>query len=378
MEKIKKKYISILKSYCKSNIKGISSAFLGLNDNDEIYTEIVKLYEKESSKEFNKSKIYKEEVINYNKKKKRMNFYIKGITEEDLVINKTKNENVKEEKEEVSDNDLPLKENYSNISINNTSNANVNDINNDSSINDSDQIKEIKQFIGNTIEEIISQEKNLYLKKRKKSTINNESANSILNNNNNKKQTSQSNPTFNQIIAEFLYLHSSIFNNNLYIIIVTLLKELRNCYDLISWSFFTKEIINWNNNKMLFTKATANVENINTNNNIEKNNANTRRDFKISSFNSDSYTNYLKNYNMDIISINNLSKAMNNNDIFKLSMSKINNGYIFFPLILNFFICEFIPLKIESFDYVMSIILLNYFSDWCYIKKYVYSKVSLG
>ena len=65
----------------------------------------------------------------------------------------------------------------------------------------------------------------------------------IIPENSENKVAKQTKKSLNDVIAEFFIINSKIYSENFYIIIVTILKELRNCYDILGWKFLISSSI---------------------------------------------------------------------------------------------------------------------------------------
>jgi hypothetical protein len=146
-----------------------------------------------------------------------------------------------------------------------------------------------------------------------------------------------------EIISEFFIDCSNNFSPNFHSVIVGIIVELRNAYNNYSWKYISEMLIESSElKKYLFNSSTLVNKDFNNNNN---NNEEDKNKYKF------------------------------NNSLIELS--SIKGAYHFLPEILDFFIFKHAPYVIEDMDYVIILLVVNYFTDWCYFNNYLINKVAL-
>ena len=146
-----------------------------------------------------------------------------------------------------------------------------------------------------------------------------------------------SNKTLDEIIARFLLEASDYLSECLYSLVCYVLLSLRNCYNVIGWKFYYKDLIN----SKLYNKYISDVYSNNSNNNENK------------------------DYILEYYST-------------KLKLSSIDYCYKNVPNILNYFILVYLKDVNNSIDYVFCIIVINHFMDWMHIKKYINDRIEMN
>ena len=123
--------------------------------------------------------------------------------------------------------------------------------------------------------------------------------------------------TLNEIVAKFLLEISEYLSPEVYTIVVVILINFRNCYDIVGWEYYINQFLT---------------------------------------------SEHFKNFN--------------NSD--NISLSNLKFAYLQIGEIVNYFISCYLKEEAPFIDYIFVIMVINHFFDWCLIKKYLIIKISLN
>lgn len=155
--------------------------------------------------------------------------------------------------------------------------------------------------------------------------------------------------SLNEIIAEFIVDCSSTFSSNFHSVLVSIIVELRNAYNNYGWKYIIQSLLESSELKKFVYNHNKTDEND------------------------------LKNELKQIEQINSICQNDSNFDYLKeqIDLSNIKGAYHFLPNILDFFVVNYVTYILEDMDYVLILLVVNYFTDWCYFKNYLFDKLTL-
>lgn len=142
--------------------------------------------------------------------------------------------------------------------------------------------------------------------------------------------------TLNEIISRFLVEVSEYLSKEIYTLVVIILINLRNSFDIVGWNEYIEDFSNSN--------------------------------FLSSYLNETSFQNKDEKIHDENSKLDHLS----------FSLSEFSFTYLKLDKIMNYYISCYIKEEAPFIDYVFCVIVLYHFMDWCVIKKYMNKKIILN